>query len=191
MKKILVFIVAALLASCTKTDNPYVPSIDFQGDKKASELIAADNAFAMNLFKEVYESEEAENFMLSPLSVAIALGMTYNGSEGGTKAAFEEVLGFSGYSRHEINNIHGALMEHLLKVDQKVIFEIANSLWFNDRYTIEKEFADTNVFYYNAEINSLNFSDPASVDIINNWVSDKTNEKIPTVLDAKQSNSAM
>ncbi|MCF8378075.1 MAG: serpin family protein [Bacteroidales bacterium] len=185
MKKLMyLFAGIFLFNSCQEKTDPYVPSIDFQSDKKAAQLIAADNVFAFELFKEVDQLAEEENYMVSPLSVAIALGMTYNGSDGSTKTAFEETLGFSGFTRHEINTIHGALIEHLLKVDPKVTFEIANSIWVNQNYTLLSEFADSNAYYYGAEIRSMNFYSPDALGIINGWVSDKTHEKITEVLDA-------
>lgn len=184
MKKILVSLFAiVIMVSCVKEPAPYVPGIDFRGNKKAAELIAADNAFAADLFREVDKLAEEDNYMVSPLSVAIALGMTYNGADGETKTAFEETLRLQGFSRSEINRIHGALIDLLLKVDPKVTFEIANSIWVNQNYTLQQEFADTNRFYYNAEINSLDLYSGNAKDIINGWVSDKTHEKIKEVLD--------
>lgn len=184
--KNLLFVLAGILvlSSCQENPDPYVPSIDFKSDKKASQLIAADNEFAFKLFKEIHNLAEEDNYMVSPLSVSIALGMTYNGADGATKTAFEETLGFAGFTRHEINVVHGALIEHLLKVDPKVTFEIANSIWVNQDYTLLSEFSDSNAFYYDAEINSLDFYSPGAVGIINNWISDKTHEKITEVLDA-------
>jgi serpin B len=69
--------------------------------------------------------------------------------------------------------------------------EIANSIWVKDIFQLRREFADKNRNYYDAEINSLDFDDPASVNIINNWVKDKTNEKISTILDQIPPEAAM
>lgn len=175
---------AIILNSCEQQPgDDYIPSIDFREDKKAVALISSDNSFALDLFREVYQSEENDNYMISPLSVAIALGMTYNGADGETKTAFEETLRLTGLDRHEINRIHGELIRHLMKVDPKVTMEIANSIWVNHFYTLLEAFADTTIYYYDAELSSLDFADPGSVDVINNWVSDKTHDKIKEVLD--------
>ena len=42
-------------------------------------IIASDNQFGFKLFKEISQ-EKNENIFISPLSVAMALGMTYNGA---------------------------------------------------------------------------------------------------------------
>ena len=184
MKNLIYFFsLVILLGSCSTEPDPYIPEIDFQNDKKASQLISSDNAFALDLFKEVHILAEDENYMISPLSVAIALGMTYNGSDMDTKIAFEETLRLNGLSRSEINRIHGSLIELLLKIDPKITFEIANSIWVNHFYTLQQEFADTNRYYYDAEINSLDFGDGATRDIINAWCEDKTHGKVKEVLD--------
>ena len=187
MNKSIILLITALLlmqVSCRKEPgDEYKPLIDFKTDKKALQLIEADNLFAFDLMKEVDVLAEEDNYMISPLSVSIALGMTYNGSEGLTRSAFEETLRLSGLSRHEINYIHGALIKHLLKVDRKVTFEVANSIWVKHLYTIVKEFADTNIYYYDAEIRSVDFLDPETKDIINGWIEDKTRGKVKDVID--------
>ncbi|MFW5644572.1 MAG: serpin family protein, partial [Bacteroidota bacterium] len=177
-------LIGTLLGTCGKQDDAdHQPVIDFTSDKKAAQLIQADNHFALDLFDEIFSLEERENFMISPLSVAIALGMTYNGAAGETKSAFEETLRLSGFSKNEINKIHGELIKHLLSVDPAITMEIANSIWLSHIFSLQQEFADTNRYYYDAEINSLDFNDPGSVGIINNWVSENTQQKIPVILE--------
>ena len=46
-------------------------------------LVTADNRFAFKLFRQIAESVPADSSLfVSPLSVAMALGMTYNGAAG-------------------------------------------------------------------------------------------------------------
>ena len=47
-------------------------------------LVAASNAFGFDLFGEVLAQTPEENVFISPLSVSMALGMTYNGARGPT-----------------------------------------------------------------------------------------------------------
>ena len=193
MKKLILIIASGLLFfSCNKektTDNTIV---DLVNDKKAAELIEADTRFGLELFGEVISMPEApENLMISPVSVAVALGMTYNGANADTKTAFEETLGFNGYTREEINIIHQALINHILMADKKVIMEIANSIWYRRGFDVLQSFIDTNKYYYNAEVADLIFSDPASKDIINDWCALKTHDKIKDVLDEISQDAVM
>jgi serine protease inhibitor len=189
--KLILIIVAVFFSSCNKENQEYISTIDFSNDKKAAWLIQSDNEFAFDLMDEVLKNEELENFMISPLSVSMALGMTYNGSDGDTKTAFEQTLGLNGFTRSEINYIHGVLLNHLIKVDPKVTMKIANSIWLNDLFSYQTAFADTNRYYYQAQINTLDFSSPSSLDVINNWVDDKTNGKITEVLNEIPSKAVM
>jgi serpin B len=109
--------------------------------------------------------------------------MAYNGAEGETKTGFEETMRLSGLSRHEINEIHGGLINHLENADPDVKLEIANSIWLHNFYTLERTFADTNIFYYDAEVNTLDFFGGNAENIMNKWVSDNTHEKITKIID--------
>jgi len=153
-------------------------------DQKSLELLQTSNDFAFDIFKEIaLNGENGDNLMISPLSISLALAMTYNGAEGTTKEAFEKVLHLSGLSVEEINQSYQKLISALLTVDPKVIMEIANSIWYRDDFSVEANFLNINKNYYDAEVTDLNFSDPASVDIINNWVSEKTHQKINKIVD--------
>ncbi len=185
-KIIAVFIfLLSISASCEKQEADItVPEFKYKDDKKAESLIAADNEFGLDLFRLIAEDEGCpENMMMSPVSVAMALGMTYNGAEGTTKTAFEETLRLQDFSREEINNIHQGLIEYLLKADPEVTFEIANSIWYERLFNVLPGFINVNKKHYFAEVRDLNFTDPGSVKIINDWVALKTNDKIKEVLD--------
>lgn len=149
-----------------------------------TELIQSGNTFGINLFKEVLASEEEEkNVFISPLSVSFALAMTYNGAAGDTKTAFENTLGFEGLSTAEINKSFEILMDALLNIDEKVLFEIANSIWYRNEFQVEEDFLNNNQSVFDTEIRSADFADPNTVDVINDWIAKKTKNKITDVLD--------
>jgi hypothetical protein len=84
-----------VIPSCEKEPVRREPA-KIELNKKAAEIIEADRAFGFELFREVLGLSDAENIMISPMSVSYALGMTYNGAAGTTLEAFEEVLHFAG-----------------------------------------------------------------------------------------------
>jgi serine protease inhibitor len=55
-------------------------------------LISANTDFGFRLFVELSRQHDGENIFISPLSVSIALAMTYNGAEGETQQAMAETL---------------------------------------------------------------------------------------------------
>jgi serpin B len=94
-----------------------------------------------------------------------------------------ETLAFQGLEMEEINSGYQSLTELLMNADPKVKMEIANSVWSREGFPVEEEFTDNLVEYFNAEASELDFSDPASVDIINDWVSDNTNGLIEKIIE--------
>lgn len=195
MKRIIaVLLLVAVIASCKKSGE-IEPKDEFSKIElslKDKELINSNNEFGLDLFVKTVASEESnENIFVSPLSVAFALAMTYNGADGETKAAMEETLKLSGLTTEEINKSFKYLMNELLNLDPKIVMQIANSIWYKDTFTVLDEFLDVNQNYYNAEVAALDFTDPAAVDIINNWIANKTNNKIIDMLDFIPSSAVM
>lgn len=152
--------------------------------KKAAEIIEADQQFAFELFSEVCSLSTEENIMISPLSVSYALGMTYNGAEGATLQAFKDVLHFDSLTQEEVNESYQDLMGQLITLDDEVEFSIANSIWCRLGANVLDSFISTNQEYFDAAVKELDFSDPGSVDVINGWIEDQTNDKIRDMLDA-------
>jgi len=146
-------------------------------------LVQSDNKFGLKLFKEIIKEEKDKNVFISPLSVSMALGMTYNGANGSTQEAMQKTLELNGLTIQEVNESYKSLIELLSGLDPKVKFQIANSIWYRQEYTFEKEFIDLNKKYFNAEVRGLNFADPNAVKIINGWVDKNTNGKIKEIVD--------
>jgi serine protease inhibitor len=85
----ILFLVVTLFACNKESHDPDIKDIDI--DAKSAKLIEADNEFGFDLFKGVFaDNNTPENFMISPLSVSLALSMAYNGAETETKAQMEE-----------------------------------------------------------------------------------------------------
>jgi serine protease inhibitor len=147
-------------------------------------LIEADNGFAFELFREINEQEGDKNIFISPLSVAMALGMTYNGAAGSTQVAMQEVLQLQGMSLQEVNESYRSLIDLLRNLDPRVEFIIANSIWYRDTYTFEQEFIDLNRQYFDAEVTPLDFNAPSAAQTMNDWVNEKTYGKIPEIVES-------
>ncbi len=150
---------------------------------KSAEIIDAGEQFAFELFHQTCSLSTEENIMISPLSVSYALGMTYNGAADSTLEAFNDVLHFNDLTNQEVNETYKDLMGQLVHLDDDVLFSIANSIWYRQGANVLEDFIATNQEYFDAAVEELDFSDPASVDVINDWIADKTNGKIEEMLD--------
>ncbi len=184
------FLILALLLSAFLSFKCY-NLITTPGDNQNSpltiseqKLVSSSELFGLNLFKSVNNYEGDKNIFISPLSVSMALGMTLNGANGSTYDSMKTVLELNGLTQQEINESYKSLISLLTNMDPKVIFSIANSIWYESNMTFEKDFINQNKNYFNAEISALNFSDPNSVNIINGWVDQNTNGKITKILKA-------
>ena len=146
-------------------------------------LVSSDNAFGLNVFKGLNQADPDSNLFISPLSIAMALGMTLNGAADSTYEAMKNTLELAGLTETEINESYQSLIELLVDMDPKVIFKIANSIWYREGLPVYEEFIQTNKTYFDADVAALNFGDPKSVDRINDWVSKNTNESIKKIID--------
>ena len=178
-----VLIVIFLFGSCQKTENGQdeIPNLP----EKSAQLINADNAFGLDLFGRVAnQAEKNENTTVSPLSVSLALAMTYNGAQGETKTEMEKAMKLAGLTFEQINNSHKALVAALQSSDPDVVLEIANAIYYHQGFTVLPDFISTNRNFYTAEVNALNFGNTTeALNTINGWVAQKTHDKIPTIID--------
>ncbi|UCC72893.1 MAG: serpin family protein [Gemmatimonadota bacterium] len=148
------------------------------------ELIQSDNAFGLKLFREIHAQGAADsNIFISPLSVAMALGMTYNGAAGETQLAMQETLELQGLTIEEVNQAYRSLIDLLRNLDPSVEFLLANSIWYREGFAVEQDFLDVNREYFDAEVTALDFSSPSAAPTINSWVSEKTRGRIEKIVD--------
>jgi serpin B len=186
MKPLLILFATLILVSCEKQPGPeeILTPKDIPLAKSTQDMIKSDNVFGFTVFQKVLEQNpETDNVFISPTSIALALAMTYNGANGETKAAMESTLQKSGLTTEEINSGYKSLIDALVSVDPKVLLEIANSIWYEQTFSVLQSFIDVNQQFYNALVSPLDFTSPESPGTINGWVNDKTHGKIPEVID--------
>lgn len=166
------------------SDNPGPPSrstAELTTEEK--NLCESANKFGLRLFREVVKQEEKEsNIFISPLSVSMALGMTYNGANGATRDSIHAALEFADLSVQEINESYQGLIDVLTHADPKVRFQIANSIWYRLGLPVKQEFIDLSQTYFDAQVKEQDFSRPEAADTINAWVDENTNGKIQEIV---------
>ena len=173
-------ILAALLLT-----PPAALSSDSQGaaGEPSPRVVEAGVRFGFDLYREVVKENEGRNIFLSPTSVAIALWMTANGAGGETLAAIQKTLGAPAHGLGEINATMAALLRDLQESDPRVQVHVANSLWARKGLAFKKPFLDLNRTFYGAEVTALDFLDPSSPGVINDWVKERTRGRIPAIVD--------
>jgi serpin B len=147
-------------------------------------IVKAGNAFGFHLLSALNSETAGKNLFISPLSVSMALGMTFNGANGSTRKAMQQTLQFAGMSEEEINRSYASVMLLLTQLDPKVKLQVANSIWHRPTLVVEEAFRTINRQYFNAEVSSIDFASPAAAPTINSWVDKSTNGKITRIVPA-------
>jgi len=146
--------------------------------------IVASNRFGLDLFSRVTAAEADANVFVSPLSITMSLGMVMNGARGATRDGMAVALGFGTLGQSEINTSYRGLLDLLLDLDPTTELAIANSIWTEQTFPIKPAFLSDARTFFDAEARSLDFRSPSAVTTINEWVSQKTRGKIPTILES-------
>jgi len=182
------------IASCKKsgTVSPNNKGMNLVLTSLDQQKVTADNAFTLNLFKNLDSANiGGANLFVSPLSVSFALGMTSNGAAGQTLTAFQNTLNFAGLTQAQANDYYNNLITNLPQLDPNTTLDIANSIWYRQGFNVLPQFLQTDSTYFHAKIESLDFTNPASVNTINSWVNDNTGGKIPTIISQIPGNAVM
>ena len=134
-------------------------------------------SFADNLDRQMPKDK---NYMFSPLSIKMALALAANGASGETQEQILNALRLTNLG--EFNSLSKDLIERYSQTDI-LRLNIANSVWMNKDKTSQNfsnAYKKITTEYYDAEVKSVKNSN--AVKEINGWVSDKTNGKIPTII---------
>lgn len=171
-KSIIMLAAAALALSCSPR---YV--------KPASSSPAADDAgleFALDFFKKVNQTVQYdENIIVSPYSAGVALSMLEEGAEGETKAEFDNALDGHLFAAEDLGG------------NDDLVIKSSNSLWISDDFSIRNRYVSLLEKDFDAFVTTQNFSDPATVQAINNWCSEHTAGKIKGIIDELSPNDVM
>ena len=185
---LLSLIVALFSSACTKrvkAENlmEAITSQSVVGKEYDEAFVLTQTQFALDLFKASVEETGAQNTLISPTSVMIALAMLANGANGQTKEQIQRIIG-GGQITIERLNEYLYYYVNALPSENKYKLDIANSIWLRDHkdFIVEKDFLQTNADYYKADVFKALF-DNSTVNDINNWVFNKTDGLIKKAID--------
>jgi len=161
-------------------------------DNDIDELTAGNQHFAFDLYNWLIQSND--NLIYSPWSISAALAMAYAGAEGQVKTDMAGVLHFT----LDDEMLHSAFNAIDLRLDEMESTELgygveeavpftlntANSLWAQEDLELNPDFLDLLALDYGAGVGRVDFwNDPGgSADIVNDWIADKTEDKITDAL---------
>ncbi|GAA3916718.1 serpin [Amorphoplanes auranticolor] len=160
-------------------------------DPASAEAAAiAVRGFTTDLFRSLSSAAAGANVVCAPYSVALALAMTRAGAGSTTADEMDAVL----HAPHPrpvaldsgLNTVDQALMGRYRDGDgiKQPKMVTANALWTRLGLNLDPAFRDTLAGYYGAAPHPVDFrgATDATRQEINTWVSDRTNAKIPELL---------
>ena len=153
------------------------------GEKDYEKIVSSNNGLGFTWLSEAEPNKDG-NIFISPTSLFMALSMVYNGADGVTKDEIAKVLQVEGIEAEKLNQANASLMNLFHSSSETIQLNVANSIWLNENYHFQNDFAQNNKDYYNAEIQEIDIYDSGSPKMINNWVKEKTNGKIGEIVES-------
>lgn len=147
------------------------------------EVAGATVVFGFRLFREVARERPGENLFVSPLSVLMAVGMALEGARGETAAEMRAALDLQRLTdRDRARGVEGVL-EILRSIDPTIESAVANAAWLQDGFPIVDGYMDMVREAYDAHVERVDFGRAAAAERVNEWVAEKTRDRIMTIVD--------
>ena len=182
-----VLILPAFLAGCTAPQPPApVPphqnvSVPIPLYQNVSTLTDAHNALGFKMIQALTRADSGKNVFISPTSISLALTMAYDGAAGQTRDAMAATMEINSLDPNSIDNQSLYLMRSLTGRPNTTL-SIADSIWLNNDLQLNPRYQSEVETYFDARASVLDFSSPASAKTINDWVGNKTNGRIDSIV---------
>lgn len=141
------------------------------------DIAAANNAFAFDMYSMIKNKDD--NIFFSPHSIFTAIAICYDGAEGTTKEQIANVFYFP-LDKPVLEVSLGKMIDEINTETEDYELETANALWIQKNYPVKKQYISNVDTYYSGKVEKLDFVNQPeeSSNIINDWVEEKTNDKI-------------
>ncbi|NND08364.1 MAG: serpin family protein [Saprospiraceae bacterium] len=179
-----------LFSSCEKSSD----AVPQESEINKSELLEGIQDFQWSLFKEAIleEGDQSKNVIISPLSVASALYMALRGADNQTRAGMERALALEGISSAEVGMAYQQWISTLTTTEGETRLSPANAIfWDKQRILPEQSFLTYAKQYFDADTYGLDFGNESALDDINQWVNEKTENRITKILDEIRDDEVM
>jgi serpin B len=159
------------------TTSPVAPPSPFE----VARLARSSNAFAADLWSQIREAKG--NLAVSPVSITLALAMTWGGAKGDTATEMKQVLHFEG-TQDEVMASAGRLLQAWNTSSDVTLLRVANRLFGSRSYTFEKPYLEKTQATFGAPLEPVDFDDniEATRESINAWIAQQTEDRIQDLL---------
>ncbi|WP_159887389.1 serpin family protein [Paenibacillus puerhi] len=147
-------------------------------------VVEAGNRFGLELYLHMTKAAPDDNVVMSPYSVASAIGIVQLGAQGSTRDEMSEVLQTAQMTPEAWSRGQQVLRDLLEHSGREVRLSTANSLWIRKGAGIKQAFVEQARSVFAADAKELDFTrDRKAVQAINDWVSQKTEGKIDHIIE--------
>lgn len=173
----------------TKTSRELEPQTD---EATRTALVSALNDFSLTMHQTIASGAPNEGSVESGLSAALALLLTSAATGGDTYAGLRTLLGIDALDE---DSVHTAVNELSLMLESRanddLVLLTANRVFVKPELDLQTQFLDRATGDYGAPVTEADFANaPQEVaDEINGWVSQQTNDFIPTIVDQLPTNT--
>lgn len=146
-------------------------------------VVEGSNAFAVDLYAQLRKQDG--NLFFSPESISTAFAMVYAGARGTTASQMATTLHFT-LPPDKLHPAMGALLAGLNAPHAGYQLHVADALWAEKDFTFLDDFLKLTSSDYGAGFNRVDFKGApnAARSTINQWVEEKTENKIKDLLPA-------
>lgn len=191
MDKILAFLLGIITLGNTLVNIPS-SSEDSTVTTETDIIEAQDNKETVgdNFTDKLYNlMPKDKNYMYSPFSIKSVLAMAANGAEGKTRTEILTVVGID-----DLDKFNSDMSETIKKYSATDLlkFDISNSVWINTDnadYDFSDTYKNTVEDFYNGDVGTV--TNKTALPVINGWVNEKTQGKIPSVINDSSFDAAL
>jgi len=128
----------------------------FQNAEEGANLVTATSQFALNLFKE-QAAANSGNIFMSPLSISIAMAMTYLGAQGETRSQMKTGMSFEDVKEEDLHQAISDVRNALNGPNDAYKLLTANKLFGEKTYHFETDYLAASEKFYGAELAPVDF----------------------------------
>jgi serpin B len=135
------------------------------------------NQFASDLYAQLRADNPNQNIFFSAYSILSAFAMVYIGANGQTRQQMADVLHLPADTQ-DLLAAMAADTSLVAAPGSGAQVSQANGVWMQEGFDFDPDYISTLQSTFGAAIQQANFKDPNTVNEVNQWVADQTNQKI-------------
>jgi serpin B len=142
---------------------------------------SGNNYLKSSIYRNITTTKD---FVISPFSLEVILALTQSGAKGLTGEQLRKALRFP-TSKSKIERVLSNLLP-TLEQNKDYSLHIANKIYVRNNFQIDPDFRKVAQQVYKSDVQNVDFSRKnEAMQIMNNWVANRTNQKIQNLIDGQ------